>query len=50
MKKRGKRYNEALAKVEKSKLYTNEEAVKLAKERIIEIPDKILIPKKQTNN
>ncbi len=32
MKKRGKRYNEALAKVEKSKLYTNEEAVKLVKE------------------
>ncbi len=32
MKKRGKRYNEALAKVEKSKLYTKEEAVKLVKE------------------
>ena len=32
MKKRGKRYNEALEKIEKSKLYTKEEAVKLVKE------------------
>ena len=32
MKKRGKRYNEALEKIDKSKLYTKEEAVKLVKE------------------
>ena len=32
MKKRGKKYLDALAKVEKSKLYTKEEAAKLAKE------------------
>ena len=32
MKKRGKRYNEALSKIEKSKLYTKEEACKLVKE------------------
>ena len=32
MKKRGKRYNEAVSKVEKAKLYTKEEAVKLVKE------------------
>ena len=32
MKKRGKRYNDALEKVEKSKLYTKEEAVKLVRE------------------
>ena len=32
MKKRGKRYNETLNLVEKSKLYTKEEAVKLVKE------------------
>ncbi len=32
MKKRGKRYNSSLEKVEKSKLYTKEEAVKLVKE------------------
>ena len=32
MKKRGKRYNEALEKIEKSKLYAKEEAVKLVKE------------------
>ena len=32
MKKRGKRYNEALEKFEKSKLYSKEEAVKLVKE------------------
>ena len=32
MKKRGKRYNEALGKFEKSKLYTKEEAIKLVKE------------------
>ena len=30
--KRGKRYNEALTKVEKGKLYTKEEAIKLVKE------------------
>ena len=29
MKKRGKRYNEALSKIDKTKLYTKEEAVKL---------------------
>ena len=29
MKKRGKRYNEALSKLEKGKLYTKEEACKL---------------------
>ena len=32
MKKRGKKYNESLTKLEKNKLYTKEEAVKLAKE------------------
>ena len=32
MKKRGKKYTEALAKVEKSKLYSKEEAIKLVKE------------------
>ena len=32
MKKRGKRYNETLNLIEKSKLYTKEEAVKLVKE------------------
>ena len=32
MKKRGKRYNEASSKIDKSKLYTKEEAVKLVKE------------------
>ena len=32
MKKRGKRYNEAVSKIEKSKLYTKEEACKLVKE------------------
>ena len=32
MKKRGKKYLDALAKIEKSKLYTKEEAAKLAKE------------------
>ncbi len=32
MKKRGKRYNEALEKIEKDKLYSKEEAVKLVKE------------------
>ena len=32
MKKRGKRYNEAVSKVEKAKLYTKEEAVKLVRE------------------
>ena len=32
MRKRGKRYNDALAKVEKGKLYTKEEACKLVKE------------------
>jgi len=32
MKKRGKKYSEALAKVEKGKLYTKEEALKLVKE------------------
>ena len=32
MKKRSKKYNEALAKVEKGKAYTKEEAVKLVKE------------------
>ena len=32
MKKRGKRYNEALEKIEKGKLYSKEEAVKLVKE------------------
>jgi len=31
MKKRGKRYNEAVSKFEKAKLYTKEEAVKLVK-------------------
>ncbi len=30
--KRGKRYNEALTKIEKGKLYTKEEAIKLVKE------------------
>ena len=32
MRKRGKRYNEALSKIEKAKLYTKEEACKLVKE------------------
>ena len=32
MRKRGKRYNEAVSKIEKGKLYTKEEAVKLVKE------------------
>ena len=32
MKKRGKRYNESLEKIEKGKLYSKEEAVKLVKE------------------
>jgi len=32
MKKRGKKYNEAVAKLEKGKLYTKEEACKLVKE------------------
>ncbi len=32
MKKRGKRYNEAVSKVEKAKLYTKEEAIKLVRE------------------
>ena len=32
MKKRGKRYNEAVSKIEKAKLYTKEEAVKLVRE------------------
>ena len=32
MRKRGKRYNEAVSKIEKAKLYTKEEAVKLVKE------------------
>ena len=32
MKKRGKRYNEAVSKIEKGKLYTKEEAIKLVKE------------------
>ena len=32
MKKRGKRYNEAVSKIEKAKLYSKEEAVKLVKE------------------
>ena len=32
MRKRGKRYNEALAKIEKGKLYTKEEACKLVSE------------------
>ena len=32
MKKRGKRYNEALSHIEKGKLYTKEEACKLVKE------------------
>ena len=32
MKNRGKRYNEAVSKVDKSKLYSNQEAVKLVKE------------------
>jgi len=32
MKKRGKRYNEAMSKIEKAKLYTKEEAVKLVRE------------------
>ena len=32
MKKRSKKYNEALSKVEKGKAYTKEEAIKLAKE------------------
>ena len=31
MKKRSKKYTEAVSKVEKSKLYTKEEAVKLVK-------------------
>ena len=32
MKKRGKRYNEALSKIDKTKLYSKEEAVSLVKE------------------
>ena len=32
MRKRGKRYNDAVSKIEKSKLYTKEEACKLVKE------------------
>ncbi len=32
MKKRGKKYNEALSKIDKSKLYSKDEAVKLVKE------------------
>ena len=32
MKKRGKKYNEALSKLEKGKLYSKEEACKLVKE------------------
>ena len=32
MKKRGKRYNEAVSKIEKAKVYTKEEAVNLVKE------------------
>ena len=32
MKKRGKRYNEAVSKIDKAKLYTKEEACKLVKE------------------
>ena len=32
MRKRGKKYNEAVSKIEKSKLYTKEEACKLVKE------------------
>ena len=32
MRKRGKRYNEAVKKIEKAKLYTKEEAVKLVRE------------------
>ena len=32
MKKRGKKYVEALSKIEKGKAYTKEEAVKLVKE------------------
>ena len=32
MKKRGKRYNEAVSKIEKAKVYSKEEAVKLVKE------------------
>ena len=35
MKKRGKKYTEALAKIEKSKVYSKEEAVKLVKETSI---------------
>ena len=35
MKKRGKKYLEALNKIEKGKLYTKEEAVKLAKETTV---------------
>ena len=35
MKKRGKKYSEALAKVEKGKLYTKEEAMKLVKETAV---------------
>ena len=35
MKKRSKKYCEALKKVEKSKIYTKEEAVKLVKETSI---------------
>ena len=31
MRKRGKKYNEAVAKLEKGKLYTKEEACKLVK-------------------
>ena len=32
MRKRGKKYNEAVSKIEKGKLYTKEEACKLVKE------------------
>ena len=32
MKKQGKKYNEALSKIEKGKLYTKEDAIKLVKE------------------
>jgi len=35
MKKRGKKYNDAVSKVEKGKAYTKEEAIKLAKETSI---------------
>ena len=35
MKKRGKKYLEALNKIERGKAYTKEEAVKLAKETSI---------------